>query len=166
VSSIQREVPPAQTALFCTFCGRKIPVNFFTNSHGESRVFHPLTEHRYFCIWGKIDIFGKKVYGWNICLNFLYDRTLKGTGHKSIFDKRNEISKLNFELSKGMESIKKVSADTEQKMSLVNDLALKYNLTSDLNEFKDKLHIRRQSLDDIINEIGDSLEVLATKKLK
>ena len=163
--SFQRETSTAQYALFCTFCGRKLPLSFYTNTHGDSRLFHPLKEHRYFCLWGKTDLFGKKVYGWNICLNYIYDQNLKGKGQKSIFDRRNEISKLNFELTKGIDTVKKIGEDIDQKMNIINDLAAKYNLTGDISNLKDRINSRRQEFDEILNEVGEDMH-LARKKLK
>ena len=29
--------------------------------------------HRSFCKWGNIDELNEKIYGWNICVNYLYE---------------------------------------------------------------------------------------------
>ncbi len=45
-----------------------------------------------------------KIYGWNICVNMLYDRLKSeaGTG-RTIFERKNEIQKLKFEIIKGID---------------------------------------------------------------
>jgi hypothetical protein len=68
------------------------------------RNFELLDEHRYFCKWGKMDTKNIKIYGWNICVNMLYDRLKSeaGTG-RTIFERKNEIQKLKFEIIKGID---------------------------------------------------------------
>ena len=52
-----------------------------SNSEEKNKMgiyFNPLEEHRWFCEWGNIDPLKIKLFGWNICLNRLFDDFVEG----------------------------------------------------------------------------------------
>ncbi len=72
--------------------------------------FHPLNEHRYFCKWGNFDASKAKLYGWNICLNYLFDSYLKGKedSKNNKFDTVSEMLKMKLEMLKSIEEYNKM----------------------------------------------------------
>ena len=165
-----------QKKLFCEFCGRFIQLTFYktlkgTNQkmqeiyHEEEKSFDLLGEHRYFCKWGKFDKNGVKIYGWNICFNFLHEQLTKDSETVSLIDKKNEISRIKYEILKTAEDMKKIKDETLNKFDEICKLSEKYEL-SDADLLKEVIKNRRQNLKEFYDEIGNSIENPPVKKIK
>ena len=77
--------------LTCIFCGRVVLIESYPTTeserykilsdskrHEKEKMFEPIEEHRYFCIWGRYDDFRENpmIYGWEICLKHLLNKML------------------------------------------------------------------------------------------
>lgn len=129
------------------------------------KTFNPLDEHRYFCKWGKVDKNKKKIYGWNICINKLYEKLACNDDEiKNYLDKKNEIARIKYEILKGIEGIKKLKEGTLEKYIKMNEISNKYQ-HQDGQEVNSKFEERKKDLEKIFNECEEKMESI-TKKIK
>ena len=155
--------------LFCRFCGRKLKISFFNTKNSNSQTFqennegtlmNPIEEHRYFCKWGKRDKKSVKIYGWNICLNYLFQKSTSDPKYKGILDKKSQITKIKYEILNSVEEIKRLKNTMVEKYVELEGKIINNKI---IENFKDKLQERRQSFEEIFNDCGEKLETIIKK---
>jgi len=133
----------------------------FQENNNEGNFMNPLDEHRFFCKWGKKDIKGVKIYGWNICLNYLFQKYTEDPKYKGILDKTSQITKIKYEILKGVEELKNFKGSMIEKYK---ELEEKVNHNNNFIEnYKEKLKERRQTFEEIFEDCGQKLELIIKK---
>lgn len=156
--------------MFCQFCGRKLKISSFITKNSSfqsfdeikegANYFNPLDEHRFFCKWGKKDLNSIKIYGWNICLNHLFQRHTTDPKYKSLFDKTSQITKIKYEILKGVEEVKRFKTVLVENYK---ELEKKIIDNKIIENYKDKLKERRQKFEEIFDDCGEKLETIIKK---
>ena len=161
----------SEAFLFCRFCGRKLKISIyatkqsqwqdFQENNNEGLHLNPLEEHRFFCKWGKKDSKGVKIYGWNICLNYLFQKYTDDPKYKGILDKTSQITKIKYEILKGVEELKNFKGSMIEKYKELEEKVLTSNTF--VESYKDKLKERRQTFEEIFEDCGQKLELIIKK---
>jgi hypothetical protein len=68
----------------------------------KEKLFEPIDEHRYFCIWGHFDDFREStvIYGWEICIKYFLDKLLEVEKGWADREKFHEVTQIKQQFSK------------------------------------------------------------------
>lgn len=121
---------------------------------------NPIEEHRAFCKWGKRDKNNIKIYGWNICLNYVFQKQTENPKYKGILDKTSQITKIKYEILKGVDELKNYKTSMLEKYDELEGKIIDNKI---IENYKDKLKERRQTFEEIFKECGEKLEAIIKK---
>lgn len=93
-------------------------------------------------------------------MNYLFQKLTFDPKYKGILDKSGQITKIKYEILKGVEELKKCNS---LLLESYNDLEKKVIDHKILEDYKDKMKERRQTFEEIFKECGEKLELIIKK---